>query len=328
MKTRYITILALLPALLLFTLVGCDSTGETAIADTPAPSGGSNNADTSGEDAKNSNSGGDKEVTGKPPSVNPISDPDSGNDGGKTSPPSDEATNETTDPSTNGGTAQPETTTETTDPSTGGGTAEPEPSPPAPPALPEWTGGGTPPTEYVRPSPGYGYEGGSVVFHNGKYYKSKGWTNSEPTGNGDGNWDRVRPDGQPWLQTGLDNITAYDPNLTYGGLGYYVTYNGGTYKSKHHVSANSENVNNAPAGCGGGSAWERWERVEKPDGSSEYKKYFRPGAANVKPWCSTVAYPGASYHVTYNGATYKSKWFISAGNIPGATAWSPWELVP
>ena len=55
MKTRYITILVFLPALLLFTLAGCDSTGETAIADTPAPSDGSNNKDTSGEDSKNSN---------------------------------------------------------------------------------------------------------------------------------------------------------------------------------------------------------------------------------------------------------------------------------
>lgn len=316
MKTRYITILALLPALLLFTLTGCDSTGETAIADTPAPSGGSNNADTPGEDAKNSSDRGGKTTTEKPPGVNP----DSGGDGGKTPPPSDEATNETTDPSTDSGTTQPETTNETTGPSTDSGTAEPEPSPPAPPARPEWTGGGTPPPEYVPPSPGYGYADGYVVFHNGKYYKSKGWTNSEPTGDGDANWDRVKPDGQPWLQTGPENITAYDPNLTYGGAGYYVTYNGGTYKSKHHTS-------NAPAGCDGGGAWERWERVEKPDGTSEYKKYFRRGAANVKPWCATE-YPGADYHVTYNGATYKSKWSVSAGDIPGATAWSPWELVP
>ena len=321
MKTRHITILALVPALLLFTLTGCDSTGATAITDTPAPSGGSGNADTPEEDTKNSNNrGGDKEVTGKPPRVNPISDGSGsgapGGDGGKTSPPSDEATNETTDPSTDdGGTAQPDPPVQPDPP------AEPEPSPPAPPARPEWTGGGTPPTEYVQPSPGYGYEGGSVVFHNGKYYKSKSWTDSEPTGDGDSNWDRVKPDGQPWLQTGLANITAYDPNLTYGGAGYYVTYHGGTYKSKHHT-------NSAPAGCDGGGAWERWERVEKPDGTSEYKKYFRPGAANVKPWCSTAEYPGANYHVTHNGATYKSKWSVSAGDIPGATAWSPWELVP
>ena len=268
--------------------------------------------------------GGGKTATEKPPSVNPISDPDSGGDGGKTPPPSDETT---TDPSTDGGTAEPDPSVQPDPPAEPDPSvqpdppAEPEPSPPAPPARPEWTGGGTPPTEYVRPSPGYGYEGGSVVFHNGKYYRSKGWTNSEPTGDGDANWDRVGPNGQPWLQTGLDNITAYDPNLTYGGAGYYVTYNGGTYKSKHHT-------NSAPAGCDGGSAWERWERVEKPNGSSEYKKYFRPGTANVKPWCSTAEYPGANYHVTYNGATYKSKWSVSAGNIPGATAWSPWELVP
>ena len=295
MKTRYITILALLPALLLFTLAGCDSTGETAIADTSVPSGGSNNTDTSDEDAKNSNDRGGRTTVEKPPGVNPISDPDSGGDGGKTSPPNDEATNETTDD----------------------GTAEPEPSPPA---RPEWTGGGTPPTEYVPPSPGYGYDGGSVVFHNNRYYKSKGWTNSEPTGDGDDKWERVRPDGRPWLQTGPENITPYDPNLTYGGPGYYVTYNGETYKSKYWTKS-------APAGCDGGSAWERWERVEKPGGTSEYKKYFRPGTANVKQWCSTVAYPDADYHVTYNGATYKSKWSVSAGNIPGATLWSPWELV-
>ena len=274
MKTRHITILVFLPALLLFTLTGCDSTGETAIADTPAPNGGSNNPDTSGEDAKNSNDRGGKTPVEKPSSANPISDPDSGGDGGKTSPPSNEATNETTDPSTDGGTAEPEpsvqpdppaepdgktsppndeTTNETTDPSTDGGTAEPEPSPPAPPARPEWTGGDTPPPDYATPTPGNGYTGGSVVFHDGKYYKSKEWTNSEPTGDGNSNWERVRPDGEPWLQPGLDNITAYDPNLTYNGAGYYVTY---------------------------------------------------------------------------NGRTYKSNWFVNAGDIPGATAWSPWELVP
>ena len=246
MKTRHITILAFLPALLLFTLAGCDSTGETAIADTSTPSGGSNNTDTSDENAKNSNNGEDKAVTGKLPNVNRISDPDSGGDGGKTSPPSDEATNETTDPSTDDGTAEPDPPVQPDPP------AEPEPSPPAPPARPEWTGGGTPPPEYVPPSPGYGYADGSVVFHNGKYYKSKGWTNSEPTGDGDDKWDRVRPNGQPWLQTGLANITAYDPNLTYGGAGYYVTYNGGTYRSKWFV-----NAGDIPEA----TAWSPWEKL-------------------------------------------------------------------
>lgn len=322
MKTRHAAILALLLVAPLFTLVGCDSAGETPVVNTPAPNEGSNNADTSGEDAKNSNNGEGKEATGKTPVADPISDPDSVGDG-ETPPVVDEPP--TTPPAQNDGNAAPPVVDEppTTppaqpDPPTPPPVEPDPPAPPSPPARPEWTGDGPTPPDYATPTPGTGYEGGTVVFHNGKYYKSKQWTASEPTGDGDSAWERVRPNGQPWLQTGLANITAYDANLTYGGAGYYVTYNGGTYKSKHWTAS-------APAGCDGGNAWERWERIEKPDGSSEYKKYFRTGAANVKPWCATVEYPGAEYYVTYNGATYKSKWSVSANDTPGG---DPWELVP
>lgn len=42
--------------------------------------------------------------------------------------------------------------------------------------------------------------------------------------------------------------------------------------------------------------------------------------ATVKPWSSTLNYPGAGNYVSYNGKVYKSGWYASAGEEPGKEA--------
>ena len=48
-------------------------------------------------------------------------------------------------------------------------------------------------------------------------------------------------------------------------------------------------------------------------------------ATGIAPWDSTATY-WAGDMVTYNGNTYRAKWW-ALGDIPGAEQWGPWELI-
>ncbi|GLS04577.1 hypothetical protein GCM10007860_17240 [Chitiniphilus shinanonensis] len=49
------------------------------------------------------------------------------------------------------------------------------------------------------------------------------------------------------------------------------------------------------------------------------------GAAHAAEWSSTAVYT-AGQEVTYQGSSYKAKWWTQ-GNVPGAEQWGPWQLV-
>ncbi|MFV0634205.1 glycosyl hydrolase family 18 protein [Demequina sp.] len=51
-----------------------------------------------------------------------------------------------------------------------------------------------------------------------------------------------------------------------------------------------------------------------------------PGTCTGQAWTAAQHYPGGSV-VTYEGQTWKAKWYANPGDAPGATAWGAWELV-
>ena len=49
------------------------------------------------------------------------------------------------------------------------------------------------------------------------------------------------------------------------------------------------------------------------------------GSGTIAPWDASAVYVGGEY-VTYNGVTYKAKWWTQ-GDEPGTQEWGPWEAV-
>ena len=114
------------------------------------------------------------------------------------------------------------------------------------------------------------------------------------------------------LSTDPANPTLWNAQQVYAQQGYYVSHDGKTYESQWWVQGNEP----------GAAEWNGWREVNS-DGS--YVVYLRPGQSNISDWSETTAYPGADYHVRYNGVAYRSKWYANAGETPGVAA--VWERV-
>ncbi|WGK68490.1 glycosyl hydrolase family 18 protein [Candidatus Haliotispira prima] len=196
---------------------------------------------------------------------------------------------------------------------------------------------------------------GTIVLYEGAYYRLQYWSKDEQPNNPDSLTDYA------WLSLGAtlsdDDIVATgkmvllseisNPNLDkirerakaaalaavpitvkfskdaddpgewvatvpYDGEGYFVLYSGKLYKSRWYAD-----IGDIP----GANAWGSWIEVETGGDLA-----LRPGADNKKAWSATVVYPGADYYVTYEGVTYKSRWYANEGEIPSATS-SVWEVV-
>ncbi|MFV0285793.1 MAG: glycosyl hydrolase family 18 protein [Demequina sp.] len=61
-----------------------------------------------------------------------------------------------------------------------------------------------------------------------------------------------------------------------------------------------------------------------PEPTPEPSETTNPGECIGQAWSATTAYPGGST-VTYDGQTWKAKWYANAGDVPGGTAWGAWE---
>ena len=236
MKHRLATPYVLLSVSLLSTLAGCHVLVDEMIANSTisgATDKNASNANDSRNNSRNSNRRGGRVVrpnpSGEIPIINPISDGIGG--GGGTPPP------------------PPPVTT----------------PPPCPPTCspPAWTGGGGTPPAYRSTS---SYAANAIVHKDGKYYKAKFGTTTDPTTATVSNaWERVNPDGTDYLRTGQGNATPYDSSTTYPVPptgNYYVTHNNKLWRGNTtagQILAGNIQAGNIPGSgiptCGSSICW-------------------------------------------------------------------------